>query len=135
MSNATKFKSTPSQTMDEHQLSTYISDGNSENGKGDRNIDIYNIIKMNTVAQMQNNGRRLIRDAAAAGGAIVEADSAIDEDCDETTPTVVLNHELIVDYRYAEFHHDDEDVLTDAHLHFFVSENENENENGKENEK
>lgn len=34
------------------------------------------------------------------------------ESCEEIPPTVVLNYELIVEYQYAMFHHDDEDVVT-----------------------
>lgn len=31
-------------------------------------------------------------------------------DCDTLPPTIILNQDLIVDYKYAYFHHDNEDV-------------------------
>lgn len=36
--------------------------------------------------------------------------SSNDDDCDIVPPTIILNQDLIVDYKYAYFHHDDEDV-------------------------
>lgn len=35
---------------------------------------------------------------------------SIIDDCDQVPPTIILNQQLIVDYKYAHFHHDDEDV-------------------------
>ena len=32
------------------------------------------------------------------------------DDCDNIPPTVILNRQLIVDYKYAYFHHDDHDI-------------------------
>lgn len=37
-----------------------------------------------------------------------------DGDCESVPPTVILNKDLIVDYKYAYFHHDDEDVQKNA---------------------
>lgn len=50
---------------------------------------------------------RIIRSANADNG------PNIDMTCEYLPETVVLNHDSIVEYRYAMFHHDDEDVLTD----------------------
>lgn len=37
------------------------------------------------------------------------------DDCDLVPPTIILNsQQLIVDFKYAYFHHDDEDVQNDA---------------------
>lgn len=37
-----------------------------------------------------------------------------DGGCESVPPTVILNKDLIVDYKYSYFHHDDEDVQQNA---------------------
>lgn len=71
-------------------------------------IDIYRIIKLNALDNVEKTTFRKIRNVA------IENDTNIE--CDSIPPTVVLNDELIVDYPYARYHHDDEDVLTNKNL-------------------
>lgn len=45
----------------------------------------------------------------------MSADLQFNNDCeDEPAPTVVMNKDVIVEYKYAYFHHDTDDVLTNA---------------------
>lgn len=70
-------------------------------GKTSDNVGDSDVIGINTFVALTKNDRRIIRSAGN------------DIDCDYVPETVVLNHDSIVDYRYAMYHHDDEDVLTD----------------------
>lgn len=63
-------------------------------------------------AAPKKNDHRIIRGANADNGP--NNDDVIS--CDYLPETVVLNQESFVEYRYAMFHHDDEDVLTDKQL-------------------
>lgn len=75
-------------------------------GKMSDNVGDSDVIEF---AAPKKNDHRIIRSANADNGPN-NNDMIF---CDCLPETVVLNQDSFVEYRYAMFHHDDEDVLTD----------------------
>lgn len=89
-------------------------------GKTSDNVGDSDVIQF--VAPKKND-HRLVRSANADNG------PNSDMTCEYLPETVVLNHDSIVEFRYALFYHDPEDVLTDKQL----IENKADMENTKKN--